>query len=149
MFPASWLLCWYMLSTPNAPLMGFKYTPYSGSMPIGNLAIPSFYLLYLAISGHFHSRNGHPGWFVAAFTYPYASIHPLFGYRFEFQLFSNYKYHYIDGYFSLCFVTFVKLNQVQKFSKNRKYFSKRQAFTSFPTWLPQVCRKCWPSSFNW
>ena len=47
---------------------------------------------------------------------------------------------YIDGCFSFCFVTFLKLNQIQNSQRTEKYFSRRQAFTSFPTWLPQVFR---------
>ena len=32
------------------------------------------------------------------------------------------------------------------FSRNRKYFCCKTSFCQFPTWLPQVCRKWWPSA---
>ena len=49
---------------------------------------------------------------------------------------------YVNEYFSFCFVTFLKLNMVQFSHITENYFSRRQALSSFPTWLPQVCRKC-------
>ena len=40
-------------------------------------------------------------------------------------------YIYIDGCFSFCFVTLLKLNQVQNSQRTEKYFSRRQALPVF------------------
>ena len=36
-----------------------------------------------------------------------------------------------------------------RFFYEQKIFCCKTSFRQFPTWLPEVCRKCWPSQFNW
>ena len=55
---------------------------------------------------------------------------------------SKTEFIYIDRCFSFCFMTLLKLNQVQNSQRTESISSVRQALANFPTWLSQVCRKC-------
>ena len=61
---------------------------------------------------------------------------------------STIKEH-LHGCFSFCLVLFLKLNWVQFYQRTEYFLNWRQTFVSYPTWLPQVCRKYWPSYIMW
>ena len=63
---------------------------------------------------------------------PFCSLFsPIFEGPLHFLVHTPVKY--VDGYFSFSFVYFFKLSKVKFSHETEKYFSRRQAFTSFPT----------------
>ena len=85
--------------------------------------------------------------FYGAWSWPFFSLFfPIFKGLLHFPV--HTPVIYVDWCFSLFCIIF-KADTSSTFLWNRKkYFRRRQAFTSYPTQLPQVWGKCWLSQIS-